>query len=73
MIFVLSLFAICLGFAAWRARGGSRGFLIACLVLNLAAGVVMLRDADPYAWKLAPHRTAPGIEDPLPPPAPPRP
>lgn len=64
MIYVLATFAIGLAYAAWRTGpGGTRVFLIVMALANAGTAVKVAHDGYRYAWKLAPHHTAPGIEE----------
>lgn len=60
----MSVFAIGLLIAAWMAE--TRGLRVFCIVLALAnAGTAakMAHDGYPYAFRMEPQRTPPGIQD----------
>lgn len=62
MVFVFATFAVGLAYAAYCTREkGSKLFLIACCILNLACIIKAVSDNDPYAYKLKPND---GISEP---------
>lgn len=64
MVYLLSVYAIGLFFAAWRSR--TRGYRTLFLILalaNVGTAIKMVHDGYPYAFRTEPQRTAPGIQD----------
>jgi hypothetical protein len=62
MVFVFTIFAVGLAYAAYCERGkGARLFLLACCILNLACIFKAVSNNDPYAYKLKPND---GINEP---------
>lgn len=64
MAYVLSVFALGLACAAWKSETrGMRTVLALLCLLNFGCAAKMIHDGYPYAFRLEPRSTAPGIND----------